>query len=325
VGTRYADFTTASETAFRADARFINVNVCWTDVGKERALKLWGDASATLAALEAAVAAGISQAAPAALVRERREGGYGQALANARREWLAEAEAWLHRPGTPMRQSTAIGVINDFVPPRSVILSAAGSLPGDLQRLWRDKSDDGLGYLCEYGYSTMGFEIAAGLGARLAVPDREAIVLVGDMSFLMSSQELVTAVEQSVAFTVVVFVNHGGQSIRSLQRRHGFEDFGMEMKTREGDYTAVDYVKIAQGMGCKGLRAEDPVALKSALEAGRAETRRPTVIQVEVDRDDRIGDTGGWWDVPVPELNAAGGVPERRREYLDGKAKQVVR
>jgi 3D-(3,5/4)-trihydroxycyclohexane-1,2-dione acylhydrolase (decyclizing) len=325
VGTRYADFTTASETAFRADARFININLSYSDVGKERGLKLWGDAAATLAALQALAAEHLSQSGPAALLRERREGGYGHALANARRDWLTEVEAWLHRPGTPMRQSAAIGVINEFISPRSVVLSAAGSLPGDLQRLWRDKSDDGLGYLCEYGYSTMGFEIAGGLGARMASPDREVIVLVGDMSFLMSSQELVTAVEQGLGFTAVVFVNHGGQSIRSLQRGHGFEDFGMEMKTREGDFAAVDYVKIAQGMGCKGLRAEDAATLKSALEAARAETHRPTVIQLEVDRDDRIGDTGGWWDVPVPELTGAGGVPQRRREYLEGKAKQVIR
>src|SRR5262249_42766496 len=158
---------------------------------------------------------------------DRREGASARELAEAKRSWIATTDAWLTKAGQPLRQSTAVGVINRFVGERSTVISAAGSLPGDLQKLWRDRTADGNGYTCEYGYSAMGFEIAGGLGARLACPEREVVVLVGDLSFLMSSQELVTAVEQRIAYTVVVFDNHGGQSIRSLQRGRGFADFAM--------------------------------------------------------------------------------------------------
>jgi 3D-(3,5/4)-trihydroxycyclohexane-1,2-dione acylhydrolase (decyclizing) len=171
----------------------------------------------------------------------------------------------------------------------------------------------------------MGFEIAAGLGARLACPEREAIVLCGDMSFLMSSQELVTAAEQGIAFTVIVFNNHGGQSIRSLQRGRGFDDFSMEFRTRDGAFTPVDFVKLAEGMGCRGLRAADADSLGAALLAARGTEDRPTVIELEVEREDRIGDTDGWWDVPIPAVDASGVETEARRAYLAAKAKQVIR
>ena len=302
IGTRYADFTTSSETAFPR-ARFINLNLCYSDVKKQAALDLLGDAKTTLIALREALATRLEEPKLVAALSKRREDPELRAMQS---EWRALTGAWLTKPGTPLRQSTALGVINRFVDPRSVVISAAGSLPGDLQKLWRDRSDDGKGYICEYGYSTMGFEVAAGLGARLACPDREAIVLCGDLSFLMSSQELVTAVELGIAFTVVVFDNHGGQSIRSLQRGRGFNNFSMELRTANGGTTAVDYVKLAEGMGCIGLRAHDGNTLEGALRQARAVGNRPTVIQVEIDRDHRIGDTGGWWDVPIPAVDAEG-------------------
>jgi len=310
IGTRLTDFATASETAFAPDARFINVNRSWFDVGKERAWPLWGDAKATLASLRGAL--------PKSAAPGRRQP-WRATVDAARAAWLVEADGWRNRPGTPLRQSRAIAVVNDFASARSVVISAAGSLPGDLQRLWRDLADDGLGYVCEYGFSTMGFEVAAGLGARLACPDREAIVLVGDMSFLLSAQELVTAVEQQVAYTVIVFANRGGQSIRGLQRGRGFQDFGMALAA------PVDFVQLAQGMGCRGLRAATAEELKGALDFARGERLRPTVIEVAVDPDDRIGDTGGWWDVPVPAVDASGAPRPDRAAYLAAKAKQVLR
>jgi 3D-(3,5/4)-trihydroxycyclohexane-1,2-dione acylhydrolase (decyclizing) len=325
VGTRYTDFTTASETAFAADARFVNVNTCWADVGKERGFKLWGDAGATLAALRGAALAQLEAPGARARIHERREGAIGREWRALRDAWIAETDGWRNKPGSPLRQSVAIRVINDFVDERSIILSAAGSLPGDLQKLWRDKSDDGLGYVCEYGYSTMGFEIAGGLGAKLAHPERQTVVLVGDMSFLMSSQELVTAVEQRVSYTVVVFANGGGQSIRSLQRSRGFGELGMELRAVDGARVHVDFAQVAEGLGCRGLRAVDAASLEQALQQTRGELSRPTVIHLEVDPDDRIGDTGGWWDVPVAAVDGEGAPRPERREYLDAKRKQVLR
>ncbi len=193
-------------------------------------------------------------------------------------------------------------------------------------RLWRDKDPSGKGYLVEYGYSTMGFEIAAGLGAKLAEPGREIVVLVGDLSFLMASQELVTAVQQGIPYTVVVVDNHGGQSIRGLQRRSGFGDYAMEMwRSGTKEMVQIDFAKIAEGCGCHAVRADGKTDLKAALERARAATDKPTVIHVEVDREKMMGGTEGWWDVPQPEVDAKGELAEARRAYLAEKSKQVIR
>jgi 3D-(3,5/4)-trihydroxycyclohexane-1,2-dione acylhydrolase (decyclizing) len=312
VGTRYGDFTTASETLFSAARHHVNVNICGFDVGKQRALKLWGDARATLRALLAALEGHPGNP-------ERRA-----AIAAAREQWLAEAERWRARPGTPLRQSTAVGIINDCLGPDSVVINAAGSLPGDLQKLWRNRDPEGRDYLMEYGYSCMGFEIAGGLGAKLALPGRRVVVLVGDLSFLMLPGELVTAAQLGLPITVVVFDNSGGQSIRGLQRRSGFGDHGMELLRPDGTMLRLDFARIAEGMGCAALRADDADSLRRAMERAGAEAARPTVIDLKVDKEDLMGG-GAWWDVPQPELDAAGAPAPARAEYLAQKAKQVIR
>lgn len=326
VGTRYSDFTTASETAFSSEARFINVNVCHFDVRKQRALQLWGDARATLAALRAEFErAGATARGTGSGATYQASGEYGAELRAQRAAWLEETDRWRTREGLPLRQSTAIGTINDLLPAASVVVSAAGTLPGDLQKLWRDKDPAGKGYLCEYGYSTMGFEIAAGLGAKLALPDREVVVLVGDMSFLMMPGELVTAAQLGIPFTVVVFDNGGGQSIRGLQRRSGFGDYGMEYLRADGSRLALDFAAIARGMGCHALSVEDAAGLVDAFAQARATRDRPTVIDLKVSRDELMGGYGGWWDVPQPEVDAQGALREARGAYLKEKAKQVIR
>lgn len=317
IGTRYADFTTASETAYAPNATFINVNIHPLDAGKQRALRLWGDAKATLAALLPAVKA---VGAP------KRDPEHAADIAAQRKAWVAETDEWLRHSGAPLRQSRVIGEINTWADAKTTIVSAAGTLPGDLQKLWRDKDPDGHGYLCEYGFSTMGFEIAAGLGCKLARPDRRIAVLIGDLSFLMMSSELVTAVELGVAFTTIVFDNGGGQSIRSLQRGHGLGDHGMEIrKVKGGERVALDFAQMAEGMGCRGIRVTDVEGLKRALAEADATPDRPTVIDVKVDPEDRIGGTGGWWDVPQPELDAAGKARPERAAYETAKKKQVIR
>jgi 3D-(3,5/4)-trihydroxycyclohexane-1,2-dione acylhydrolase (decyclizing) len=318
VGTRYSDFTTASDTAFAPDARFVNLNVSHFDVGKQRALKLWGDAKATLALLE-------EELDLLGTAKKKEGSAYAREIAEERAKWIAETDVWRARPGSPLRQSRALAVINDALDAKSVAISAAGTLPGDLQKLWRDKDPEGNGYLCEYGYSTMGFEIAAGLGAKLAMPERRVVVLVGDMSFLMMPGELVTGAQLGIAFTVIVFDNRGGQSIRGLQRRSGFPDYGMEFTTPAGGATPLDFAAIATGMGCRGLRADDVASLEAALAEAATVTDRPTVIDLKVDKEDFMGGYGGWWDVPQPEVDGAGAPREARARYLQEKKKQVVR
>jgi 3D-(3,5/4)-trihydroxycyclohexane-1,2-dione acylhydrolase (decyclizing) len=314
VGTRYSDFTTASETAFARDATFVNINVCHFDVGKERALKLWGDAREGLNALSAALKKrGASKATGPWLdeVRAQREA------------WIRETDLWRTKEGAPLRQSRAIAIINDLADHKTTVISAAGTLPGDLQKLWRDKDPDG--YICEYGYSTMGFEIAAGLGAKLACPDRHAVVLVGDLSFLMMNSELVTGAQLGIPFTVVVFDNKGGQSIRGLQRRSGFADYGMELWRGDGAEQDVDFAAIGKAMGCATHLAEDAPSLERALRDAQRETKRPTVIHLRLHKEDQMGGYGGWWDVPQPELDAQGQRRKEHDDYLTGKKKQVVR
>ncbi len=317
VGTRYTDFTTASETAFQGRPRFVNINISWADVGKERALKLWGDALASLDVLSESLQAGGGV---------RSEPAYAAEIVRERKAWIDEADRWRNRSGSILPQSTAIRVVNDHVSAKSTVISAAGSLPGDLMKLWRDKDPEGKGYLCEYGYSTMGFEIAAGFGAKLAEPEREVVVLVGDLSFLMASQELVTAVQEGVPYTVVVFDNHGGQSIRGLQKKSGFGDYAMELWRRNAqELVPVDFARLGEGMGCHALWAKDADELAKALARARENRDRPTVIHVEVDRDNLIGGYEGWWDVPQPAVDLHGNPTEARKLYLAEKAKQIIR
>jgi len=325
IGTRYTDFSTASETLFESRPEFVNVSICYDDVGKERGLKLWGDARETVSALRQILEEEIHWGPRG--TGEGREyvagTAYFKEIQAERQAWLAEADRWRTMEGTPIPQSTGIAIINDFVTPQSVVISAAGNLPGDLSKLWRDK--DPRGYLCEWGFSTMGYEVAAGLGAKLACPDREVVVCVGDMSFLMASQEIVTAVQHGLAYTVVVFDNGGGQSIRHLQKNSDFSDFAMEFR-RGTEFVALDFAKLAEGMGAYGLRAESGEELATALHQARKNTDRPTVIHLRVERENMICDVDAeaWWDVPRPALDVDGRESESRKNYLASKAKQIV-
>jgi 3D-(3,5/4)-trihydroxycyclohexane-1,2-dione acylhydrolase (decyclizing) len=254
----------------------------------------------------------------------RGDGEHFAEIAAERRDWLAETERWRARPGAPLRQAVAVGIINDLARPDSVVINAAGTLPADLQKLWRDKDPAGKGYLVEYGYSTMGFELPAGIGAKLALPARQVLVLVGDMSFLIMAGELVTAAQLGLALTVVIFDNHGGQSIRGLQRRSGFQDHGMEYRRADGSLLPLDFASMAEGMCCRGLRADDAAGLRRALEEAESVRDRPTVIDLKVDSEDQMPGYGAWWDVPQPEV-VDGKASAARAQYLKEKARQVIR
>jgi 3D-(3,5/4)-trihydroxycyclohexane-1,2-dione acylhydrolase (decyclizing) len=311
VGTRWSDFTTASKTAFRADGvRFVNVNVADFDAGKQAGLPLVGDARATLEALGERLA---GWSVPAA----RRE-----LAARLQAEWAREADRLLHLGHGPLlAQSEVVGAVNELSGPRDVVVCAAGSLPGDLHKLWRAR--DPKGYHVEYGYSTMGYEIAGGLGVKMADPTREVYVMVGDGSYLMMAQEIVTSLQEGVKLTVVLVDNQGYSSIGALSRSLGTEGFGTRLMRRQdgipddragGEPLPVDLAGNAEGLGAHVIRARNLEELRDALLAARG-IGRTVVIHVPVDRYEGVPGYESWWDVPVAEVSETETVREARREY----------
>ncbi len=316
IGTRWTDFTTASKTAFQdPNVRFINVNVAEFDSYKHSGLALVGDARATIAAL-----AGWSYTV---------EPAYREKVERLVREWSKEVDRLYSLGHTPLpAQSEVIGAVNEAAGPRDVVVCAAGSLPGDLHKLWRTR--DGKGYHVEYGFSTMGYEIAGGLGAKMAAPDREVYVLVGDGSYLMLAQELVTAVQEGIKIIVVVVDNHGFASIGSLSRSLGSQGFGTHYRYRksgslgldregpQGDTLPIDLAANAASLGAVSERARTIADLRAALtRARRAE--RPYVITIETDRYESVPAYGSWWEVVPAEVSGLAEVRAAREAYETGR------
>ena len=312
VGTRWSDFTTASKTAFRdADVGFVNVNVADVDAAKHAGLALVGDARATLDRL-AELLAGWSV-----------DDAYRAEAARLNREWEAEVSRLYALEHEPPAQSAVIGAVNDAAHLQDVVVCAAGSMPGDLHKLWRTR--DPKGYHVEYGYSCMGYEIAGGLGVKLAAPEREVYVLVGDGSYLMLSSELVTAVQERQKLIVVIVDNHGYSSIGSLSRSLGTDGFGTLFRHRSNgslgvdsetppDALPIDLAANAASLGVKAIRAATLDELRAALEAAKAE-EGPVAIVVEVDRYEGVPGYESWWDVAVAEVSAVKEVRAARERY----------
>jgi 3D-(3,5/4)-trihydroxycyclohexane-1,2-dione acylhydrolase (decyclizing) len=315
IGTRWSDFTTASRTAF-ADpgVRFININVAALDTGKHAGLAMIADARTALQALGAELS-GWS------VPPDYRE--QARALAAGWDEVVERAYTLRHDP-LPA-QSEVLGVVNEVTAPTDVIVSAAGSIPGDLHKLWRAR--DPKGYHVEYGYSCMGYEIAGGLGVKLAEPDREVIVLVGDGSYLMMAQELVTAVQEGIKLIVVLVDNHGFASIGNLSQSVGAQRFGTSYRFRavggrlDGDVLPVDLAANAASLGAAVECAASVDELREALTRARA-SEVTTVIRIETDPLIGAPDGGGWWDVPVAEVSALDSTRQARTAYESGKRQQ---
>ena len=317
VGTRWSDFTTASKTAFREPGvRFVNVNVADFDAHKHAGLALVGDARATLEWLGEALQGWAV------------ESDYREEAARLNREWDAEVARLYAIEHDPPAQSAVIGAVNDASRPQDVVVCAAGAMPGDLHKLWRTR--DPKGYHVEYGYSCMGYEIAGGLGVKLAAPEREVYVLVGDGSYLMLSSELVTAVAERQKLTIVLVDNRGYKSIGNLSRSLGMDGFGTLYRYRangslgvdsEGstDYLPVDLAANAESLGAKVIRAATVDELRAGLEAARAEPG-PVVIAVEVDRYEDVPGYESWWDVAVAEVSEVESVRTAREQYEQARA-----
>jgi 3D-(3,5/4)-trihydroxycyclohexane-1,2-dione acylhydrolase (decyclizing) len=314
VGTRYSDFTTASKTAFRdRDVRFVNVNVADFDAAKQGGVRVVADARAGLEQLTDALG-GWSV-----------DDDYRAQAARLNREWDEEvARLYALDLGPLPAQSEVLGAVNDASAPADVVVCAAGSMPGDLHKLWRTR--DPKGYHVEYGYSCMGYEIAGGLGVKLAAPEREVYVLVGDGSYLMLSSELVTAVQEGVKLTVVLVDSHGFNSIGALSRSVGLDGFGTQLRyARNGvpvldgdaappDQLPVDLAANAASLGVETVRVESVAALREALDQAKQSTQT-RVIVVEVDRYVGVPGYESWWDVPVAEVSARPEVQRARAEY----------
>jgi 3D-(3,5/4)-trihydroxycyclohexane-1,2-dione acylhydrolase (decyclizing) len=309
IGTRYSDFTTASKTAFQnPKVRFININIAEFDAFKHSGLPVQADARGALESLTKALRGWQVSAS----YRSRGE--------KFNRDWDKEVDRLYHTPtGVPVSQAEVIGAVNDFARPQDVVLCAAGSLPGDLHKLWRTR--DPKGYHLEYGYSCMGYEIAGGLGTKMAAPDREVYVMVGDGSWLMMSSELVTSVQEGYKLTVVMLDNHGFQSIGGLSRAIGSGGFGTNYRFRDsktgqldGAAVPVDYAANARSLGTQVFSVRDIAELKDALNKASQQTKT-TVIVVETDPEKRAPGYESWWDVPIASVSESTSVRAARKEF----------
>src|SRR5918997_867437 len=318
VGTRWTDFATASKTAFQnPDVRFVNVNVADLDAQKHSGVALVGDARATLEALSEA------------LTGYEVEREYREQSERLNREWDREVERLYTLEHGPLpAQSAAIGAVNSFSDPEDVVVCAAGSMPGDLHKLWRTR--DPKGYHIEYGYSCMGYEIAGGLGIKMAATEREVYVMVGDGSYLMMSSEIITSIQEGCKLTIVLVDNSGFSSIGALSRSVGSQGFGTQYRYRKdgslgldteqdpGEVLPVDLATNAESCGAHVIRTRTVGELKGALAEAK-EVEHTVVIYVPTDRYEGVPNYESFWDVPVAEVSEMESVQAARKEYAEGR------
>jgi 3D-(3,5/4)-trihydroxycyclohexane-1,2-dione acylhydrolase (decyclizing) len=308
VGSRLTDFTTASKTAFaNPRVRFVHINVAEMDAFKLGALGVIGDARACLDELRPQLDSWHIDAS------------YAAEIASARDGWTREVDRIYHLGHGPViSQGEVIGLVNEACGDDGVVVCAAGSLPGDLHKLWRTRVPGG--YHLEYGYSCMGYEIAGGIGVKMARPESRVHVMVGDGSYLMMAQEIVTAVQERIDLTIVLLDNQGYASIGGLSEHVGCQGFGTKYRHRddegnlEGEPIVVDFVANAASMGAHASHAATRDEIRAALTDA---STRPGVnlIVVPVDREQRVGGYDSWWDVPVAETSPLSTVQRARDEY----------
>jgi 3D-(3,5/4)-trihydroxycyclohexane-1,2-dione acylhydrolase (decyclizing) len=315
VGTRWSDFTTASHSVFaNPEVRFVNLNVAPVDAFKHAGVPVVADARMGLEALQEALAGW------------RADGAWRQAAAEHNSRWNAAVERVYRAGHTPLpSQGEVIGAVNEAAEPRDVVVCAAGSMPGDLHKLWRTR--DPKGFHVEYGYSCMGYEIPGALGIKLAAPDREVFVMIGDASYLMLPQELVTAVAERVKLIVVLVQNHGYASIGSLSAAVGSGGFGTRFRYRDdhdgldGDVLPVDLAANAASLGARSLTVRSIGELADALKTAR-DSDQTVVIQIETDPTVPVTIGGAWWDVAVAEVSTSESVRDARTAYEREKQNQ---
>jgi 3D-(3,5/4)-trihydroxycyclohexane-1,2-dione acylhydrolase (decyclizing) len=321
IGTRYSDFTTSSKTAFQnPDVRFININAAAFDASKHLALPLVGDAQVTLEELLDP------------LDSYHVEASYRAQAEQLHTVWDAEVERIYTIRHTPLpSQGELIGAVNELSDPSAIMVCAAGSLPGDLHKLWRARHPKN--YHMEYGYSCMGYEIAGGLGIKMAAPERDVYVMVGDGSYLMMNSEIVTSIQEHYKLIIVLLDNSGFKSIGALSRSLGQEGFGTryvyphngvlpsDAAGTDVQTLPVDLATNARSLGAHVIECKTYADFVAALETVRA-TDRTSVIYIQNDRYVGIPNYEGWWDVPVAEVSEMPSVQAARAEWAAMRAQE---
>ena len=315
IGTRYSDFTTISKSAFQnPDVQFININVTEFDSFKHGAIPLTGDAQAILVILDSE------------LSDYQVSDKYADRVKRLNKNWDSfVSEIYTEKNESPAFQGEVIGAVNDVATDKDIVLCAAGSLPGDLHKLWRTSHPKG--FHLEYGYSCMGYEIAGGLGAKMANPDGEVYVMVGDGSYLMMAQEIVTAIQEKQKLIIVMLNNEGYSSIGSLSNSVGSEGFGTyyryrneQTKQLDGSVLPVDYPSNAASMGALVIKVANVGELKAALQEAKT-VDRTTFIYIEVDRKKAVPGFA-WWDVPIAQVSEKEAVKESLKTYEQNQKTQ---
>lgn len=323
IGTRYSDFTTASRTAFTGEGvRFVNINVAYLDSVKHAGYSVVADAREAIEALDELLADHLV------------EQSYRDRVAELAAEWDRIVDDAYSPTAVgvnvatgeeALTQGSVIGLVNETSDPRDVVVCAAGSMPGDLHKLWRTR--DAKGYHVEYGYSCMGYEVAGGLGVKMACPDRDVFVMVGDGSYLMMATELVTAVQENLKVIVVLVQNHGFASIGSLSESLGSQRFGTDYRYRgesgrlNGSTLPIDLAANAASLGADVIRAGTAAEFADAIKTAKA-ADRTTVIHVETDPLIGAPDSESWWDVPVSETSTLESTQQAYGVYEQWKAVQ---
>ncbi|MDO8679035.1 MAG: 3D-(3,5/4)-trihydroxycyclohexane-1,2-dione acylhydrolase (decyclizing) [Acidobacteriota bacterium] len=305
VGTRLSDFTTMSNSAFaHPGVKFVGINVCEMDAHKHSALAIVADARVALDELTSCLSG------------YRTSADYRARLDANRSEWNAEVDKIFgQRTAAPFAQGEIIGAVNGFARAQDVVVCAAGSLPGDLHKLWRAQQPNT--YHVEYGYSCMGYEIAGGLGVKMADPSRDVFVMVGDGSYLMMAQEIVTSVQEGHKLIIVLLDSSGYASIGGLSQSVGSGGFGTQF-----DYKVpVDLAANAESLGAIVFRATDRASLERALTSAR-DADRTALIYARVDRQKGVPGYESWWDVPVAEVSEQPAVRQAREAWEKGKARR---
>ena len=311
IGTRLSDFTTASKTLFQnKDVKFIGINVSPDDASKHSATTLVGDAKACLVKLTELLQLDDFN------VHEK----YIQEIFALNGDWAKEVDRIFTLNNEPLiSQGEVIGLVSDFMSDEDTVVCAAGSLPGDMHKLWR--TVNGNQYHMEYGYSCMGYEVAGGLGIRLAKNDGDVYVMVGDGSFLMMNSEIVTALQEKLKLIILLINNHGFASINGLSISLGSEGFGNLYRQRDyksGKYTGkelpINFSNIAKSLGIEANKVQKSNELVRALEEARKNSYS-TLIEVSVDPEIRVPGYESWWNVPVAEVSEMPSVDEARAEY----------
>ena len=316
IGTRYSDFTTASRTAFNnPDVRFVNINVASLDSVKQGGVCVVSDAREAIDALDAALGDySVSDE-------------YRSRTAELAKSWddTVSAAYRVDDDSVGLNQNQVIGLANTLSDPRDVVVCAAGSMPGDLHKLWRTR--DPKGYHVEYGFSCMGYEVAGGIGAKMASPDRDVFIMVGDGSYLMMATELVTAVQEGVKVIVVLVQNHGFASIGSLSESLGSQRFGTAYRYRgsdgrlDGAKLPVDLAANAASLGAEVIRVVTAAEFTDAVKVAKANDHT-TVIHVETDPLISAPDSESWWDVPVSETSTLESTQSAYQTYAEWKKVQ---